>query len=128
MTVGSADTTAADVVKMARDTDAQIIDLRFCDVPGLMQHFSMSPEELTEERIAEGYGFDGSSIRGFQEIQESDMLLEPDPRTAFLDPFTKIPTLTIVCFVKDPVTGEPYSRDPRHIARKAERHLVDTGV
>jgi glutamine synthetase len=128
MTVGSANTTAADVVKMARDTDAQIIDLRFCDVPGLMQHFSMSPEELTEERIAEGYGFDGSSIRGFQEIQESDMLLEPDPRTAFLDPFTKIPTLTIVCFVKDPVTGEPYSRDPRHIARKAERHLVDTGV
>jgi glutamine synthetase len=128
MTVASATTTAADVVEMVRKTDAQMVDLRFCDVPGLMQHFSMSPEELTEERITEGYGFDGSSIRGFQEIQESDMLLEPDPTTAFLDPFTKVPTLNILCFVKDPVTGEPYSRDPRHIARKAEKHLADTGV
>src|SRR5215216_6513849 len=128
MTESSSTSTPADVVELARSAEAEIVDLRFCDVPGLMQHFSMAPEELTEDRFTEGYGFDGSSIRGFQEIQESDMLLEPDPTTAFIDPFTKATTLTIFCFVKDPVTGELYSRDPRHIARKAERHLADTGV
>jgi glutamine synthetase len=128
MTVASSTYTPADVVKLARKTNAEIVDLRFCDLPGLMQHFSMAPEELTEEHIEEGYGFDGSSIRGFQEIQESDMLLVPDPTTAFIDPFRTATTLTIFCFVQDPVTGEPYSRDPRHIARKAERHLADTGI
>src|SRR5215207_2527722 len=128
MTESSSTSTPADVVELARSAEAEIVDLRFCDVPGLMQHFSMAPEELTEDRFTEGYGFDGSSIRGFQEIQESDMLLEPDPTTAFIDPFTKATTLTIFCFVKDPVTGELYSRDPRHIARKAERHLADTGI
>jgi glutamine synthetase len=120
--------TPADVVALARKEEVEIVDLRFCDVPGLMQHFSMAPDEFTEEAFVDGYGFDGSSIRGFQEIQESDMLLLPDPTTAFLDPFTKAKTLTLFCFVKDPVTEEPYSRDPRHIARKAERHLIDTGV
>jgi glutamine synthetase len=113
---------------MLAETGAQIVDLRFCDLPGLMQHFSIPAGELTEEIFEEGIGFDGSSIRGFQEIQESDMLLVPDPETAWLDPFTKHPTLNINCFVKDPVTGEWYSRDPRHVARKAELYLRQTGI
>jgi glutamine synthetase len=128
MAVATTPTTPTDVIALARTEEVEIVDLRFCDVPGLMQHFSMAPEELTEERFEDGYGFDGSSIRGFQEIQESDMLLLPDPTTAFMDPFTSAKTLTFFCFVQDPVTEEPYSRDPRHIARKAERHLVDTGI
>ncbi|GIU97403.1 MAG: glutamine synthetase [Actinomycetota bacterium] len=120
--------TPRDVLAMLAETGAQIVDLRFCDLPGLMQHFSIPAGELTEEIFEEGIGFDGSSIRGFQEIQESDMLLVPDPETAWLDPFTKHPTLNINCFVKDPVTGEWYSRDPRHVARKAELYLRQTGI
>jgi glutamine synthetase len=117
-----------DVLSMVRDNEVQIVDLRFADLPGLMQHFSVPTSELTEESFEEGFGFDGSSIRGFQEIQESDMLLFPDPATAVLDPFTTHPTLVINCFVGDPVTGEAYSRDPRNIARKAEAHLQGTGI
>jgi glutamine synthetase len=113
---------------MVRDNGVQIVDLRFADLPGLMQHFSIPAAELTEEGFEEGYGFDGSSIRGFQEIQESDMLLFPDPTTAVLDPFAQHPTLVLNCFVGDPVTGEAYSRDPRNIARKAEAYLLGTGV
>jgi glutamine synthetase len=128
MAVATTPSTPADVLKLAREEEVEIVDLRFCDVPGLMQHFSVAPEELTDEGFEHGYGFDGSSIRGFQEIQESDMLLVPDPATAFMDPFRQAKTLTLFCFVEDPVTEEPYSRDPRHIARKAERHLVDTGI
>src|SRR5687767_9394954 len=120
--------TPKEVLGLAEKAGAQIVDLRFCDLPGLMQHFSIPISEFTEERFEDGYGFDGSSIRGFQEIQESDMLLVPDPATAFMDPFRQAKTLTLICFVEDPVTEEPYSRDPRHIARKAERHLVDTGI
>src|ERR687896_1660131 len=128
MAVATTTSTPTDVLARARDEEVEIVDLRFCDVPGLMQHFSMVPEELTEEGFTAGYGFDGSSIRGFQEIQESDMLLVPDPDTAFLDPFTVHPTLNMNCFVKDPVTGEMYSRDPRYIARKAELYLKQTGI
>jgi glutamine synthetase len=120
--------TPQDVLELARAHDVQIVDLRFCDLPGLMQHFSIPVSELTEEGFEAGYGFDGSSIRGFQEIQESDMLLVPDPTTAYIDPFLAGPTLAIHCFVKDPVTGEMYTRDPRWIARKAEAHLVQTGI
>src|SRR5919108_5664584 len=109
-----------DVLALAKEADAQVVDLRFCDLPGLMQHFSVPVSELTEESFEDGFGFDGSSIRGFQEIQESDMLLVPDASTAFIDPFTSRPTLVINCFVRDPVTGEMYTRDPRYIARKAE--------
>ena len=93
-----------------------------------MQHFSIPAHELTEDVFEEGLGFDGSSIRGFQEIQESDMLLMPDPDTAVIDPFRKHKTLNINCFVRDPVTGEPYSRDPRYIAKKAEDYLKGTGI
>ena len=113
---------------MAKEQGAEIVDFRFSDLPGLMQHFSVPVAELTEGIFEDGIGFDGSSIRGFQEIQESDMLLVPDPDTAYMDPFTKAPTLAINCFVKDPVTGEWYSRDPRYIAKKAELYLRQTGI
>src|SRR5918992_1844749 len=118
----------SDVIKLGQQNNAQFVDIRFSDLPGLMQHFSMPFDELTEEGFEEGYGFDGSSIRGFQEIQESDMILVPDPNTAVIDPFRQHTTLNINCFVRDPVTGEPYSRDPRYVARKAEDYLASTGI
>ncbi len=117
-----------DVLKLVQDRGVQIVDFRFADLPGLMQHFSIPAHELTEAGFEEGYGFDGSSIRGFQEIQESDMILVPDPATAVIDPFTKHPTLVLNCFVEDPVTGEPYTRDPRNLAQKAETFLAGTGI
>jgi glutamine synthetase len=118
----------ADVLGLVKDAGIEIVDFRFCDLPGLMQHFSAPAHQLTEEGFEEGYGFDGSSIRGFQEIQESDMILIPDPNTAVVDPFVQHPTLNLNCFVRDPVTGEPYSRDPRYVARKAEDYLRSTGL
>src|SRR5438874_2065034 len=120
--------TPSDVVRLVQEQGIEVVDFRFCDLPGLMQHFSAPAHELTEEGFETGYGFDGSSIRGFQEIQESDMLLVPDPVGSYIDPFTKVPTLIIHCFVRDPVTGEMYTRDPRGIARKAELHLRQTGI
>ena len=120
--------TPKDVLKFAKDNGTQIVDFRFCDLPGLMQHFSVPVDELTEAGFEEGYGFDGSSIRGFQQIQESDMLLFPDPTTAVMDPFRQHPTLMINCFVRDPITGESYTRDPRYIAKKAEDHLKGSGI
>jgi glutamine synthetase len=120
--------TPDDVLQLIGDEGIEIVDLRFCDLPGLMQHFSMPTGQLTAEVFDEGVGFDGSSIRGFQEIQESDMLLVPDPSTAVIDPFTQHKTLNLNCFVNDPVTGESYSRDPRYVARKAEEYLTSTGL
>ncbi|MDP9440761.1 MAG: type I glutamate--ammonia ligase [Actinomycetota bacterium] len=120
--------TPAEVLRYAADEGVEVVDLRFCDLPGLMQHFSVPMGQLTEEAFDEGFGFDGSSIRGFQEIQESDMILVPDPATAYLDPFREHTTLNLNCFVQDPITGEPYSRDPRHVARKAEDYLATTGI
>src|SRR3989475_1520801 len=120
--------TPKDVLGLAKKADALIVDFRFCDLPGLMQHFSVPMSELDEGGFETGFGFDGSSIRGFQEIQESDMLLVPDPNGAFIDPFLKVPTLVLNCFVRDPITGEMYSRDPRYIAKKAELHLLQTGI
>ena len=120
--------TPSDVLKLGQQNGAQFVDIRFSDLPGLMQHFSMPFEEFTEEGFEEGYGFDGSSIRGFQEIQESDMILVPDPETAVMDPFRQHPTLIIHAYVKDPLTGEHYTRDPRYVARKAQDYLVGTGI
>ena len=120
--------TPKDVIAMAKEAGALIVDLRFTDLPGQVQHLSLPIHELTDEKFADGQPFDGSSVRGFQEIQESDMLLELDPTTAYMDPFTKHPTLNITCFVKDPITGEDYSRDPRNIAKKAELYLQQTGI
>ena len=113
----------ADVVRLMQDEGVEIVDFRFCDLPGLMQHFSTPAHQLTEDGFEEGYGFDGSSIRGFQEIQESDMILVPDPNTAVIDPFREAKTLNLNCFVRDPVTGDSYSRDPRYVAKKAEDYL-----
>jgi glutamine synthetase len=119
---------AQDVMQLIKDKQVEIIDLRFIDLPGLWQHFSRSARSFSVDAFEEGLGFDGSSIRGFQAIQESDMLLMPDPTTAFMDPFTAVPTLVLICNVKDPVTGEAYSRDPRFIAAKAESYLKSTGI
>jgi len=104
------------------------VDLRFCDLPGIMQHFSMPIHQLTEAGFEEATDFDGSSIRGFQEIQESDMLLIPDPNTAIIDPFREHNTININCFVRDPVTGESVLPRPSLVARKAEDYLLGTGI
>ncbi len=120
--------TPKDVIVFAREKGLQILDVKFVDLPGTWQHFSMPITELTEDLFEDGVGFDGSSIRGFQTIDESDMLLIPDPTTACVDPATSIPTLSIICNVFDPVTREPYTRDPRHIAKKAEAYLKATGI
>ena len=117
-----------DVLGYAREEGVEIVDFRFCDLPGLMQHFSIPVQELTEDSFGEGHGFDGSSIRGFQEIQESDMILIPDPNSAYLDPFRQHKTMNINCFVQDPLTRESYSRDPRFVAKKAEDYLGSTGI
>lgn len=117
-----------EVIELAKEKGAKIVDLRFIDLPGLWQHFSIPASELSEELFEEGIGFDGSSIRGFQTIDESDMLLFPDPATAVMDPFTAVPTLVLICNVKDPLTGSHYSRDPRHVAQKAEAYVKKSGV
>jgi len=117
-----------DVLAFAKENKVEIVDLKFVDLPGLWQHFSISTNELNEDLFSEGIGFDGSSIRGFQSIDESDMLLFPDPNTAMLDPFTELPTLSLICNVRDPITGQAYSRDPRFVAQKAEKYLQSTGI
>ncbi|MFQ5839697.1 MAG: type I glutamate--ammonia ligase [Candidatus Methylomirabilales bacterium] len=120
--------TAKEVLKFAKDHGARIVDFRFIDLPGLWQHFSISATELSEELFDEGIGFDGSSIRGFQAIHESDMLLVADPNTAVMDPCLSVPTLVLICNVKDPVTGQNYSRDARYVAQKAEAYLKQTAI
>jgi glutamine synthetase len=120
--------TPKDVIKIAQEKGAQIVDLRFIDLPGTWQHFSIPAHDLTEDLFAEGIGFDGSSIRGFQAINESDMLLFPDPTTVQMDPFTEHPTLVLICDVKDPISGGNYSRDPRFIAKKAEDYVKKNGI
>ena len=120
--------TASDFMSFVKDNKVEIIDLKFIDVPGLWQHFSVSAEEFGEEIFEEGIGFDGSSIRGFQTIDELDMLLIPDATSAFLDPFSELPTISLTCNVRDPVTGQSYTRDPRFVAQKAENYLKSTGV
>ena len=119
---------AKDVMALIKEKGIRAVDIRFVDLPGLWQHFTLSTKEFSEDAFVEGLGFDGSSIRGFQQIQESDMLLIPDPSTAFVDPFTEAPTLVLIANVKDPVTGESYSRDPRYLAQKAESYLKSTGI
>ncbi|MCZ6606661.1 MAG: type I glutamate--ammonia ligase [Alphaproteobacteria bacterium] len=117
-----------DVLKAIKDNDVRMVDVRFADLPGTWQHFSVPPHCVDADVFDEGIGFDGSSIRGFQQIQESDMMVVPDAETAFLDPFTAVPTLVLICNVRDPVTGQPYSRDPRYVAQKAEAHLKSSGI
>jgi glutamine synthetase len=116
-----------EVLEYAKKNNVSIVDLRFTDWPGQWQHCSYPIGEITEDTFEDGMGFDGSSIRGWQAINESDMLMVPDSETAFIDPFFDHPTLVMVCNIVDPITRQPYSRDPRWIARKAEKHLKATG-
>jgi len=120
--------TPKEALKFAKENNVEMVDLKFIDFPGIWQHFSVPAHELEESTFEEGLGFDGSSIRGWQAINASDMLIMPDPATAMMDPFRKLPTLSIVCNIVDPVTREPYSRDPRHIAQKAVKYLQSTGI
>ncbi|HVL65304.1 MAG TPA: type I glutamate--ammonia ligase [Actinomycetota bacterium] len=120
--------TPGDALKLGQQNGAKFVDIRFCDLPGLQQHFSVPFDEFGEDAFEEGLGFDGSSIRGFQEIQESDMILVPDADTAVMDPFRKHPTLVVNAYVKDPLTGEHYTRDPRYVAKKAADYVKGTGI
>lgn len=120
--------TPKEVLQFAAENDVKMVDLRFLDFLGIWQHFSVPLSELTEDSFEEGFGFDGSSIRGWQPIHASDMLVIPDPRTAQIDPFMEVPTLALICNIFDPITKEPYTRDPRHIAQKAEAYMKSTGI
>lgn len=117
-----------EVLRFLADEDVQFVDVRFCDLPGVMQHFTVPAATFDRDTFTEGLPFDGSSVRGFQSIHESDMLLLPDPYTARIDPFRAEKTMILNFFVHDPLTMEPYSRDPRNIARKAEQYLRESGI
>jgi glutamine synthetase len=116
------------VLALAAKNNAKILDLRFIDVPGIWQHVSYPIDELSEDSFTEGFGFDASSIRGWASIHESDMLLIPDPDSAFMDPFRTEPTLVMIGDAMDPLTHKPYHRDSRHVAKRAEAYLASTGL
>mgnify|MGYP005825284223 CR=1 FL=1 len=120
--------TPEEVLAYVASEECEFVDFRFSDLPGIMQHVTIPAKLLDESHFTDGHGFDGSSIRGFQEIQESDMVLLADSNVCYIDPFMKRKTAVIHCFVNDPVTGESYSRDPRYIAKKAEDYLKGTGL
>jgi glutamine synthetase len=121
-------TSPREVIEKARAAGVKIVDYKFVDLPGMWQHFSVPLSELKESVFGDGVGFDGSSIRGFQKINESDMLLLPDPDTAIVDPACKIPTLSLVCDVAQPGTLAPYTRDPRYVGKKAEAFLRESRI
>ncbi len=120
--------TPKEVLELAKEKGVKVVDLRFVDFPGVWQHFSVPIGELSESSFEDGFGFDGSSIRGWQPIHASDMLVVPDPDTAQIDPFYEVPTLALICNIVDPVTREKYTRDPRNVAQKAEAYLKNSGV
>ena len=120
--------TVEEVLKFAKENDVKMVDLKFTDFVGTWQHFSVPFSELDEKSMVEGFGFDGSSIRGWQAINESDMLVVPDPETAVIDPMIEVPTLSLTCNIVDPITREPYEKDPRNIAIKADNYLKSTGI
>jgi glutamine synthetase len=120
--------TASDVQQLAKEAGVKIVDVKFVDLPGVWQHFSIPAEDLDDDLFRDGIGFDGSSIRGYQQIHESDMLLVADPETAYVDPNLEVPTLSLICNVRDPITLQPYNRDPRYIAQKAELYLKGSGI
>ncbi len=120
--------TPKDVLEMINNEDVLSIDLKFMDFPGLWQHFSVPISELDADSFKDGFGFDGSSIRGWRSINESDMLVIPDPDTSFIDPFMKYKTLSMICDIVDPITRERYTRCPRNVAKKAELYLKSTGI
>jgi glutamine synthetase len=119
---------AKEAIEFIKSNNCQFVDFRFADLFGTWQHFSTPVDLVDEETFEEGLGFDGSSIRGFQAINESDMLLIPDPNSGFVDPFTEHPTAVFICDIEDPITRERYTRDPRYIAQKAEAYLKSTGI
>src|SRR2546428_10253133 len=112
----------------AQETRAAMVDLKFCDLLGTWQHVSLPISGFDESAFEEGLGFDGSSIRGWQGISESDMLLMPDASSAIIDPATEAPTLSLICEIADPITREPYAKDPRRLAKRAEEYLLSTGI
>ena len=120
--------TPKEVLAYAKKQGTKMVDFKFLDFPGIWQHFSVPVSELDEKSFEDGFGFDGSSIRGWQPIHASDMLIIPDAATAVMDPFTKETTLSLICNIVDPITKQKYSRDPRHIAQKAEAYLQSTGI
>ncbi len=120
--------TPKEVLALCREKDVKAIDMRFMDFPGLWQHFTIPVSQLNEDVFEDGLGFDGSSIRGWKAINESDMLVVPQPETASMDPFAELPTLSMICNIQDPITREDYSRDPRNVARKAVNYLKTTGI
>ena len=120
--------TPKEVLSLAKKNDVKIVDVKFMDLLGTWQHFSVPISELEESLFEEGLGFDGSSIRGWQAINNSDMLVLPDPTTAIMDPFMNVSTLSLLCNIVDPITKEKYSKDPRNIAQKAETYLKSTGI
>lgn len=120
--------TPQEVLRMIQDEDIKIIDLKFIDLPGIWQHFSIYRSELDEDSFTDGVPFDGSSIRGWKSINESDMMMVPDPTTAWIDPFMKEKTLSMICSIKEPRTGEFYDRDPRTVAQKAIDYLISSGI
>ncbi|HSB77454.1 MAG TPA: type I glutamate--ammonia ligase [Candidatus Methylomirabilis sp.] len=120
--------TPKEVMKFSKDQGARMVDLKFMDYPGMWQHFTVPIAQLEEGSFEEGFGFDGSSIRGWQAIHASDMLVIPDATSAVMDPFTQTPTLSLICNIVDPITKEKYTRDPRNIAQKAEAYLKSTGI
>ncbi|TVQ27248.1 MAG: type I glutamate--ammonia ligase [Spirochaetaceae bacterium] len=117
-----------DILNLIEQENVQVVDLRFMDFPGLWQHFSVPAHEISEDSFTEGLGFDGSSIRGWQAINESDMIMKPVISSAFIDPFMAAKTLVMTCDISDPISGEDYSRDPRSVCRKAENYLKSTGL
>src|SRR6516162_11815166 len=120
--------TPKSVIELAKKSGAKMMDIKFVDTFGTWQHFSCPIRELTEDIFSEGLGFDGSSIRGWKSIEASDMLAMPDPDTAFIDPFMAEPTLSLTCTIAETGTMEPYVRDPRGIAQRAEKYLASTGI
>ncbi|MEA1949613.1 MAG: type I glutamate--ammonia ligase [Thermodesulfobacteriota bacterium] len=120
--------TPKQVLEFAKEKEAKVVDLRFMDFPGVWQHFTVPLSELEESSFEDGFGFDGSSIRGWQPIHASDMLVVPDATTAKMDPFFEVPTLVLIGNIVDPITRESYTRDPRYIAQKAEAYLKSSGI
>ncbi|WP_022849890.1 type I glutamate--ammonia ligase [Limisalsivibrio acetivorans] len=120
--------TAKELMQLVKDQGIKLIDLRFVDFLGTWQHTTVPQHQIDEETIEEGFGFDGSSIRGWQQINNSDMILLPDPDSAFVDPYADIPTLAIMCNIYDPISKEPYTKDPRNVAKKAIAYLNSTGI
>src|SRR6187455_3704971 len=120
--------TPKSVIDNAKKQGAKMVDVKFVDTFGTWQHFSVPISELTEDVFEEGFGFDGSSIRGWKSIEASDMLAMPDPATAFIDPFCAVPTLSLTCTIAETGTREPYNRDPRGISQRGEKYLKSTGL